>query len=89
MNAILSALTQGLTVANPKAWQTGQITGTILAGFILSLLNVANFYGCPVHINMDQANEIGAGVIAAFNIFMQAATTSHLGVIPAPTGEKE
>jgi hypothetical protein len=84
MNALLSALMQGVTVANPKAWQTGQITGTIIAGFLLSLLNVADSYGCPIHIDMQQANEIGAGVIAVFNIFMQAASTNHLGVIPAP-----
>lgn len=81
MNAIFAAVLKGVTVANPQAWQTGQITATIVGGFILALINIAHAYGCPVIIDAAQANELGAGIIVLVNVFISAATSKHLGVV--------
>lgn len=83
MNPLIAMFVQGVEVANPEAWRTGQITGTIIGGFLLALLNVAHAYGCPVIIDPAQANEIGGAVITVFNIAMSAASSKHLGVIKA------
>jgi hypothetical protein len=84
MQAIIAILLQGVTVANPKAWQTGQVTGTVLGGLILALLNAAHAYGfaLPVSIDTATANEAGAALLTLFNIGMSAASHAHIGIIP-------
>jgi hypothetical protein len=84
MNALLALLQQGVTVANPKAWQTGQVTGTVLGGLLLALINCAQVFGytLPVTIDPSQANEIGAAVLTLFNIVMSAVSHSHIGILP-------
>lgn len=84
MNAIIAILLQGVTVANPKAWQTGQVTGTVLGGLILAIINCAHTFGyaLPVVIDPATANEAGAAILTLFNIGMSAASHSHIGIIP-------
>jgi len=84
MNPLIAVLVRGVEVANPEAWKTGQITGTILGGFILCLINAAHAYGCPLVIDTAQATEIGGAVITVFNIVMTAATSKHIGIVESP-----
>lgn len=87
ITAIIAILQQGATVANPKAWQTGQVTGTILGGLLLAVINALPAFGVAIPFQIDQAtaNEIGAGVLALFNVAMSAASHPHIGVIPEST----
>lgn len=82
MNALLAVILKGVTVANPKAWQTGQVTGTVIGGLILAIINCAQSFGyvLPVTVDTAQANEIGAALLTLFNVGMSAASHSHIGL---------
>lgn len=88
MNAILALLQQGVTVANPKAWQTAQVAGTALGGLLLAIVNCAHTFGytLPVQIDAATANEIGSLAMVGFNIVMSAASHSHIGLLPPTDG---
>lgn len=83
MNTLLSLFVRGFTVANPKAWQTAQVTGTAIGGVILAIINCAQTFGytLPVQIDTASANEIGALAVAGFNVVLSAVSHSHIGVI--------
>lgn len=84
MNALIALFVQGVTVANPKAWQSAQVAGTALGGVLLALINCASTFGytLPVHIDTAQANEAGALLVTLFNIGMSAVSHEHIGILP-------
>ena len=84
MKALLALFQTGVTVANPKAWQSAQVGGTAIGGLILAIINCAGQFGytLPVQIDPATANEMGAIALTLYNIGMSAVSHSHIGIVP-------
>lgn len=80
LKAIFALFRQGSTVADPKLWKERQITGTVLAGFILAVVHVLSAFGVAVPVDIDIANAIAAGVIAVVNVILTITTTDKIGL---------
>ena len=83
LKAGLNVFRKGSEVANPEAWKTGQITGTVIGALLLALVNLAQAYGFQLPIEADSANAIGGGIVAIVNIMLTAATSRKAGILPA------
>ena len=83
LKAGLNVFRKGSEVANPEAWKTGQITGTVIGGLLLAIVNLAQVFGHPLPIDADSANAIGSGIVAVANIMLTAATSKRAGILPA------
>lgn len=83
ITALIAILNQGSTVANPKAWQTGQVTANIIGGLLLAIVNALPAFHIAIPFQIDQttANGIGAGILAIVNVAMSAASHPHIGLI--------
>jgi hypothetical protein len=77
----------GCEIANAGKWKAGQISGTLLAGFILAMVNLAAALGHPLPVDADTANAIGAGVIAVVNVVLASVTSARAGLLPAAAGQ--
>ncbi len=76
--ALFNLFRAGGTVANPKAWKTGQMTCTAVGGLLMSLAYIAKvFFGYELPIDQDTANAIGTGLIAVANIVLTIITSKH------------
>ena len=78
MNKILAALNvfrKGQVVANPAAWKTGQITGSILAGLLAAIVAGAKTFGYELPVSDDQLLAIGSGIVAIVGLFLNPAAT--------------
>lgn len=73
--ALLDVFRKGKMVANPVAWKTGQITGSIIAGLLASLIALAKVFGYELPITDDQVIAIGSAVIAIVGLFISPAIT--------------
>lgn len=80
---------KGSEVANAEAWKNHQITGTLVGGLILAIINVAQIYGFSLPVDVDSANAIGAGLVAAINVLLTAATSANIGLLPAVESKGE
>lgn len=79
----LNVFRKGSEVANVEAWKTRQITGTVVGGFILAMVNLASVLNYPLPIDIESANAIGGGIVAIANIMLTAATSKRAGILPA------
>jgi hypothetical protein len=78
MNKLLAALNvfrKGKVVANPTAWKTGQITGSVLAGLLAAIVAGAKTFGYDLPVSDDQLLAIGSGVVAVVGLFLNPAVT--------------
>ena len=73
----------GAEIANAEKWKAGQITGTLLGGLLLALVNLAAAFGHPLPLDADTANTIGAGLLAVVNVVLTAVTSERAGLLPA------
>lgn len=77
---ILQLFKQGFAVSDPKKWKERQITVTVLAAFIVALIQVLLVFGVSVPIDVDTANAIAAAVIGVVNIVLTLTTSSTVGL---------
>jgi hypothetical protein len=78
MNKLLAALSvyrKGNVVANPTAWKTGQITGSILAGFFGALIALAKTFGYDLPLTDEQLLSIGGAIVAIVGLFLNPTAT--------------
>ncbi len=78
MNKLLAAwnvFRKGQVVANPTAWKTGQITGSILAGLLAAIVAGAKAFGYELPVSDDQLLAIGSGIVAVVGLFLNPAAT--------------
>ena len=78
MNKLLAAwnvFRKGQVVANPTAWKTGQITGSILAGLLAAVVAGAKAFGYELPVSDDQLLAIGSGIVAVVGLFLNPAAT--------------
>ena len=73
--ALFDVFKKGKTVANPVAWKAGQITGSVLAGLLASIVALAKVFGYELPITDDQILAIGSGVVAIVGLFISPAIT--------------
>lgn len=78
--AAVSLLQKGQEVADPAKWKARQITGTALAGILMSGAAVAKTAGVEIPVDSESAVAIGSGVIAIWNIILTMATSKRAGV---------
>jgi len=83
LRAGLNVFRKGSEIANPEAWKTGQITGTVIGALLIALVNLAQAYNIQLPIDADSANAIGGGIVAIANILLTAATSRKAGILPA------
>lgn len=74
---------KGSEVTNVEMWKSHQITGTMLGGFFIAVVNLAAAFGYPLPIDLEAANAIGAGLVAVANVLLTAATSKRAGILPA------
>jgi hypothetical protein len=84
----LAAFRQGSEVANAAAWKNGQITVTLLGGFMVTVLHLGDRYGVSLPIDTAQVNAIAAGVIALVNVVLTVATSEKVGLPASGDGGK-
>lgn len=70
---------KGVSVSDPTLWKTRQIKSTVLAAFILAVINVAAVFGYSIPIDTETANLIAAGIIALVNTVLTITTTNKIG----------
>jgi hypothetical protein len=80
LKALFSLFRQGTSVLDPKKWKERQITATVLAGLILAVVHVAAAFGYALPVDMETANSIAAGIIAAVNVVLTITTTDKIGL---------
>lgn len=73
--AAFNVFRKGQVVANPTAWKTGQITGSILAGLLAAIVAGAKTFGYDLPVSDDQLLAIGSGVVAIVGLFLNPAVT--------------
>lgn len=78
--ALFTVLRAGESVANPEAWKKGQITVTLLGGFLVAAANAAKAWGYNVPLDMDTANAVATGALGVWNIYLTLATTKKVGL---------
>ncbi|MDY7537691.1 hypothetical protein QN372_00880 [Undibacterium sp. RTI2.1] len=83
LGAFINLFRKGSEVANVEAWKTGQITGTVVGALIIAIVNVAASLGHSLPIDVDTANLIGGGIVAAANVVLTATTSTRAGLLPA------
>ena len=71
---------KGVSVSDPVLWKTRQIKSTVLAAFILAVINVAAIFGYSIPIDTETANLIAAGIIALVNTVLTITTTNKIGI---------
>ena len=71
---------KGVSVSDPVLWKTRQIKSTVLAAFILAVINVAAVFGYSIPIDTETANLIAAGIIALVNTVLTITTTNKIGI---------
>ena len=87
LTSALAVFRVGSEIANAEKWKAGQISGTLVAGFILALVNLAGAFGHPLPLDAATANAIGAGVIAVANVVLSSVTSARAGLLPAKAGQ--
>ena len=85
LSAIWGLFKQGQSVSDPTRWKNRQITATVLAAFVLALVNVSAAFGYSIPIDADTANAIAAGIIAVVNVILTITTTEKIGVPNKPS----
>ena len=68
-------LKKGKQVANPEAWKNGQITVSILVGFLGTLLTLAKVFGYDLPVTDEQLLSICSGIMAMFGVFYNPIAT--------------
>lgn len=86
--AVWALFRQGEAVADPAKWKMRQVTGTMLAGVILAMVNLAKAFGYDIPIDTDMANLLGAGLLAGVNVVLTVTTTDKIG-LPAAVGNRQ
>ena len=71
---------KGVSVSDPVLWKTRQIKSTVLAAFILAVINVVAVFGYSIPIDTETANLIAAGIIALVNTILTITTTNKIGI---------
>ena len=71
---------KGVSVSDPVLWKTRQIKSTVLAAFILAVINVVAIFGYSIPIDTETANLIAAGIIALVNTVLTITTTNKIGI---------
>lgn len=66
---------KGKMVANPVAWKTGQITGSIIAGLLASVVGLAKVFGYELPLKDDEILAIGSAIVAIVGLFISPAVT--------------
>lgn len=88
LKALFDVFRKGAAVANPAAWKAGQITTTVLGGFLMALVYLAKAFGHELPIDADTATAVAGGIVAGVNVILTISTSKHVG-LPGlqPTGE--
>lgn len=89
LKSIIDVFRRGAEVTDPEKWKSHQITGTILAAAIISVVNLSAAFGHPLPIDSDSANAIGVGIVALYNVLLTASTSKRAGILPAKVGPNE
>lgn len=88
--AFFNVLRKGNQVANPTAWKTGQITGSVLAGLLGSIIALAKVYGYELPLTDEQLLAIGSAIVAIVGLFISPAVTvassEKVGLLPKSEG---
>ena len=66
---------KGKMVANPVAWKTGQITGSVIAGLLASVVALAKVFGYELPLKDDEILAIGSAIVAIVGLFLSPAVT--------------
>lgn len=80
--ALYKVLEAGREVSDPAKWKARQITGNVLAGFLVSAVNLLPLFGVPLPPFVSEA-VINAGASVAvtlWNAYLTAATTRKIGL---------
>ena len=77
---------KGAAVANPQKWKERQITVTLLAAFIVALIQVLTVFGVALPVDTETANMLAAGVIGIVNVVLTMTTSTVVGL---PQAEPE
>lgn len=83
LKAFVNLFRKGSEVANVEAWKNRQITGTLIGGLILAIINVAEIYGIKLPVDAESANAIGVGIVGVANVLLTASTSKRAGLLPA------
>ena len=78
--ALFDLFRKGVSVSDPVLWKTRQIKSTVLAAFILAVINVVAVFGYSIPIDTETANLIAAGIIALVNTILTITTTNKIGI---------
>lgn len=73
--SIPDVLKQGQLVANPTAWKTGQITVSVLVGFLATIISMGKVFGYDFPISDEQLLTICSGIMAVFGVFYNPVAT--------------
>ena len=81
--SFIDVFRKGREVSDVEKWKTGQITGNVVGGLLIAIVNVAAFMGHPLPFDSDTANAVGAAIVAVANSLLTAATSKRAGILPA------
>jgi hypothetical protein len=82
LSSYLDLFRKGSEVSDPEKWKSRQITGTMLAGVIIAVINLAKAYGYDLPVSPNDANSIGVGIIAVVNVVLTCTTSKRAGILP-------
>ena len=84
LQEVLRVFKKGNAVENPTKWKNIQINTTILASFLIAIVNAFAVFGYSIPIDVDAANNIAGAFVAVFNLILTVSTSEKVGI-----GEKD
>lgn len=82
--ALFDLFRKGSAVADPAAWKYGQITVTVLAAALWSLVRFLASAGFAIPIDETQVDQLAAGILVLVNVVLTLVTSDKIG-LPART----
>ena len=73
--ALLNVYRKGSIVANPVAWKHGQITASVITGFLAAIVAACKTFGYQLPVTDDQLLSVGGIVVAIAGLFLNPTAT--------------
>jgi hypothetical protein len=80
VTALWALFRKGQEVADPHKWAGHQVSVTMVAGFLLALVQLLGAFGYVLPVDENTATAIGGGTIAVVNLVMSIMGSKHLGL---------
>ncbi len=85
----LEALQKGKELSNPAVWKKSALRVSLLAAFLLTLVELSRSLGYETGLNEDRVIVISSAVAFIFDAFVHVASSKKIGMSSGVTPDPE